>query len=61
VKAFVVAVVLLAQAQTPNLWDGTWTWGTYEERIAFGEAFIAQSAAVAKEHCGEQYFGTICR
>jgi hypothetical protein len=55
---WLLALVLLAQAAGP--WDGSWHWGTYQERIAYGEQVIDQTAQIAREHCGQPYFGTIC-
>lgn len=56
----VLVLALFAQPYPPSAWDGTWTWGEGGERSAYEAAFLAQAAAIAKEHCGEQYFGSIC-
>ena len=47
-------LAMLLFAQTANAWAGTWKWGEYAERIAWGEQFIAQSArgAVAASVAG---------
>jgi hypothetical protein len=60
VRSICLAVLLFAQTYPASAWDGTWTWGTYQERIAYGEQVIAESATIAREHCGQPYFGTIC-
>jgi hypothetical protein len=54
VAPLLLALVLFAQ--TTNPWDGTWQWGTYEERQAWSVDWHAQIQALTREHCGQLYY-----
>jgi len=51
-RTTLVLLVLFAQLSPSGL--------SYEERLAYGAQFIAQVREIARQYCGQPYFGTVC-
>ena len=60
VSAICFALILFAQTYPPDAWNGHYHWGTQAEELSYAQAAMADAAAIAKERCGQPYFGTIC-
>lgn len=66
-RCLVLVLALFAQVARSD-WDGTWLphgegrpFATYEEYVAYKQVLYDQAREIAKEHCGEPYFGTWCQ
>jgi hypothetical protein len=53
-------LILFAQTYPPDAWNGHYHWGTPDVELAYAQAAMADAAVIARERCGQPYFGTIC-